>query len=67
MVFKKLDFFSALAFGMLGDALPIAAKHAGGMSLRHDAICDLAYCGRHDSSHLPSKRKRHLHRQSKCR
>ncbi|MEE0454323.1 MAG: hypothetical protein UDD86_08545, partial [Sodaliphilus sp.] len=36
--------------------LPIASKHAEGMSLRYDAICTLAYCGRHKSSHLPIKR-----------
>ena len=27
MVFKKLDFFSALAFGMLGDALIICSEN----------------------------------------
>ena len=40
------------------DTLRIASKHAEGMSLRFDAICALAYCGRHNShnsSHLPSK------------
>ena len=27
-------------------------KHAEGMSLRCDAICTFAYCGRHESSHI---------------
>ena len=27
-------------------------KHAEGMSLRCDVICALAYCGRHESSHI---------------
>ena len=28
------------------------SKHAEGMSLRCDVICALAYCGRHESSHI---------------
>ena len=34
------------------DTLVLALKHAEGMSLRCDAICALAYCGRHESSHI---------------
>ena len=28
------------------------SKYAEGMSLRCDVICALAYCGRHESSHI---------------
>ena len=34
------------------DTLVLASKHAEGMSLRCDVICALAYCGRHESSHI---------------
>ena len=34
------------------DTLVLASKHAEGMSLRCVAICALAYCGRHKSSHI---------------
>ena len=34
------------------DTLVFASKHAEGMSLSCDAICALAYCGRHESSRL---------------
>ena len=34
------------------DTLSFALKHAEGMSLRYDAICALAYCGRHNTSYL---------------
>ena len=34
------------------DTLVFESKHAEGMSLRCDAICALAYCGRHESSHI---------------
>ena len=34
------------------DTLVFVLKHAEGMSLRCDAICALAYCGRHESSHI---------------
>ena len=34
------------------DTLVFVSKHAEGMSLRCDAICALAYCGRHESSHI---------------
>ena len=34
------------------DTLVLVLKHAEGMSLRCDVICALAYCGRHDSSHI---------------
>ena len=34
------------------DTLALVSKHAEGMSLRCDAICALAYCGRHESSHI---------------
>ena len=34
------------------DTLVFVLKHAEGMSLRCDVICALAYCGRHESSHI---------------
>ena len=34
------------------DTLVLVLKHAEGMSLRCDVICALAYCGRHESSHI---------------
>ena len=34
------------------DTLVLALKHAEGMSLRCDVICAIAYCGRHESSHI---------------
>ena len=34
------------------DILVFESKHADGMSLRCDVICALAYCGRHESSHI---------------
>ena len=34
------------------DTLALVSKHAEGMSLRCDVICALAYCGRHESSHI---------------
>ena len=34
------------------DTLVLVLKHAEGMSLRCDAICTIAYCGRHESSHI---------------
>ena len=34
------------------DTLVLVLKHAEGMSLRCDAICAIAYCGRHESSHI---------------
>ena len=34
------------------DTLALVLKHAEGMSLRCDVICALAYCGRHESSHI---------------
>ena len=34
------------------DTLVFESKHAEGMSLRCDVICALAYCGRHESSHI---------------
>ena len=34
------------------DTLELVLKHAEGMSLRCDVICALAYCGRHESSHI---------------
>ena len=34
------------------DTLLFASKHAEGMSLSCDVICALAYCGRHESSHI---------------
>ena len=36
------------------DTLVLALKHAEGesISLRCDVICALAYCGRHESSHI---------------
>ena len=34
------------------ETLVFVSKHAEGMSLRCDVICALAYCGRHESSHI---------------
>ena len=34
------------------DTLVLVSKHAEGMSLRCDAVCALAYCGRHESSQI---------------
>ena len=34
------------------DILVFELKHAEGMSLRCDAICAIAYCGRQESSHI---------------
>ena len=34
------------------DTLVFVLKHAEGMSLRCDAVCALAYCGWHESSHI---------------
>ena len=34
------------------DTLALVLKHAEGMSLRCDVICTIAYCGRHESSHI---------------
>ena len=34
------------------DTLVLVLKYAEGMSLCCDAICALAYCGRHESSHV---------------
>ena len=34
------------------DTLVFVSKHAEGMSLRCDVICAIAYCGRHESSHI---------------
>ena len=34
------------------DTLALVSKHTEGMSLCCDAICALAYCGRHESSHI---------------
>ena len=34
------------------DTLVFVSKYAEGMSLRCDVICALAYCGRHESSHI---------------
>ena len=34
------------------DTLVLVLKHAEGMSLCCDVICALAYCGRHESSHI---------------
>ena len=34
------------------DTLVLVLKHAEGMSLRCDVICAIAYCGRHESSHI---------------
>ena len=34
------------------DTLALVLKHAEGMSLRCDAICAIAYCGRQESSHI---------------
>ena len=39
-------------FPMCIDTLALVSKHAEGMSLRCDVICALAYCGRHESSHI---------------
>ena len=40
------------------DTLVFASKHAEGMSLRCDVICALAYCGRHESSHIIKVQRR---------
>ena len=42
-------FFWFVFYAMI---LVFALKHAEGMSLRCDVICALAYCGRHESSHI---------------
>ena len=34
------------------ETLALVLKHAEGMSLRCGVICALAYCGRHESSHI---------------
>ena len=34
------------------DTLVFVLKHAEGMSLSCDVICAIAYCGRHESSHI---------------
>ena len=34
------------------ETLALVLKYAEGMSLRCDVICALAYCGRHESSHI---------------
>ena len=34
------------------ETLVFVSKHAEGMSLRCGVICALAYCGRHESSHI---------------
>ena len=45
----KGRFFWFVFYAMI---LVFALKHAEGMSLRCDVICALAYCGRHESSHI---------------
>ena len=51
---KKVTYQRDGSFGLFSMHWYIGAvsKHAEGMSLRCDAICALAYCGRHESSHI---------------
>ena len=39
-------------FPMCIDTLALVSKHAGCMSLSCDVICVIAYCDRHESSHI---------------